>query len=81
MSFHAVGQCFQPFIDTASQKPDIIEKCCQLFLLQDKSGSLLSTKWIKRTPKISHFFGPGTWTKKCKKYLTLKNKAAQKHYG
>ena len=39
-----------------------IEKCCQLFLLIEKS-SLLSTKWVKLTPEISHFFGPGTWTR------------------
>ena len=27
-----------------------------------KTRSLLSTKWVKLTSKISHFFGPGTWT-------------------
>ena len=27
-----------------------------------KNRSLLSTKWVKLTPKTSHFFGPGTWT-------------------
>ena len=28
-----------------------------------KNRSLFSTEWIKLKPKISHFFGPGTWTK------------------
>ena len=27
-----------------------------------KIRSPLSTKWVKLTPKLSHFFGPGTWT-------------------
>ena len=27
-----------------------------------KNRSLFSIKWVKLTPKISHFFGPGTWT-------------------
>ena len=28
-----------------------------------KNKSLPSTKWVKLTFKISHFFGSGTWTK------------------
>ena len=27
----------------------------------NNNRSLLSTKWVKVTPKISHFFGPGTF--------------------
>ena len=26
-----------------------------------RNRSVLSTKWVKLSPKISHFFGPDTW--------------------
>ena len=37
-----------------------IGKCCKPLLLQEKNMSLLSTKWVKLTPKVGHFFYLGT---------------------
>ena len=54
--------CRHNFLSAAYFSVRSIEKRCQLVLLQEKNMSLLSTKWVKLTPKISHFFGSGTWT-------------------
>ena len=48
-------QCHHNFLSATYFSVHPIEKCCQLFLLQENNESLVSTKWVKLTPNMSHF--------------------------